>query len=294
MGSDRRRPPRIAAALATSILASAGLVAVYVSGGQPQIEGALLLLSLGGIAIALVLWGKHLMPQGPFVEERPPMTSPPEEREAAARDLEEEAGTLRRRTLLRRMLYGALAALGAVLLFPIRSLGPRPGRGLFETPWRTRARLATSEGALVHVDDVPVGGVITVFPEGHADAADAATILIRLEPGTFRPSPGREDWSPEGYLAYSKICTHAGCPVGLYEPPTESFFGQPQTNKLFCPCHQSVFDVPRSAEPIAGPAVRPLPQLPLEVDPQGFLRAADDFSDPVGPDFWNIEKGPGG
>lgn len=292
MSEPRDHPRRIGLALGASIVASGGLVAIYVLGGQPQVEGALLLVALGGLAVALVLWGKHLMPQGPFVEEREPMSGEGGEREAPIRDFEEEAGTLRRRTFLRRMLYGALAALAAVLLFPIRSLGPRPGRALFQTPWRAGSRLSTKEGTLVRVDDVPVGGVLTVFPEGNTDAIDATTILIRLDPDTYEPLPGREDWSPEGYLAYSKLCTHAGCPVGLFEPPTQKFFGQPDTNKLFCPCHQSVFDVPKGARPIAGPAVRPLPQLPLEVDARGFLVAQDDYDEPTGPDFWNAGREP--
>ena len=121
--------------------------------------------------------------------------------------------------------------------------------------------------------------MLTVFPEGFVDAADSQTILTRVGPEDVRPFPGRESWSPDGYLAFSKVCTHAGCPVGLYEA---------QTHRLFCPCHQSVFDVLDAARPTAGPAARPLPQLPLEVDPQGNLRSQSDFTEPVGPAFWNL------
>jgi ubiquinol-cytochrome c reductase iron-sulfur subunit len=176
------------------------------------------------------------------------------------------------------MLLIALGALGAAAVFPIRSLGPKPGRSLFQTAWRRGSRLVTSDGTPVAAGDLPIGGVLTVFPEAHIAAADSQTVLLRVDPVTFRPLPGRETWSPQGYLAYSKICTHAGCPVGLYEQ---------STNRLFCPCHQSVFDVLEGAKPVAGPATRPLPQLPLEVGPDGVLRAQDDFGQPVGPGYWN-------
>ena len=137
---------------------------------------------------------------------------------------------------------------------------------------RSQFSSSVSSGAPVAATNLPVGGVLTVFPEGHTGAADSQTILVRVDLSTFQPLPGRESWSPDGYLAYSKICTHAGCPVGLYEQ---------SSNSLFCPCHQSVFDVLEGAKPIGGPATRPLPQLPLEVGTDGFLRAQDDYSEPV-------------
>ncbi|MGH7735831.1 MAG: ubiquinol-cytochrome c reductase iron-sulfur subunit, partial [Gemmatimonadales bacterium] len=82
---------------------------------------------------------------------------------------------------------------------------------------------------------------------------------------------------PQGYVAYSKLCTHAGCPVGLY---------QDNTQQLVCPCHQSMFDVLKGAQQTFGPAPRPLPQLPLMVDAEGFLRAQRGYHEPVGPGFW--------
>ena len=201
-----------------------------------------------------------------------------EEREAFAQDFYRSERDISRRSFLGRMLLAALGALGVAAIFPIRSLGPSPGRSLFTTSWRHGSRLVTSDGTPVVAADVNVGSLLTVFPEGHTDAADSQTVLIHVDPSAFSPPAGRETWSPEGYLAYSKICTHAGCPVGLYEQAT---------NRLFCPCHQSVFDVLDAAKPLAGPATRPLPQLPLEVDGDGFLRAQSDFSGPVGPGWWN-------
>jgi ubiquinol-cytochrome c reductase iron-sulfur subunit len=282
--TDRAGPGRwttaIAGAFALSAAASIGLTVLYAMGGQPQLEGALIGVSLGSLAVAFVLWGKHLMPQSLFVEEREPMSSTPAERQAFALDMarDERGRQVPRRTFLARALLAAVAALAAAAVFPIRSLGPKPGRSLFATAWRRGARLVTQDGATVSATDLPVGGVLTVFPEHQPGRSDSQTILVRVDPASFQPLPGRETWSPDGYLAYSKICTHAGCPVGLYEQSSGS---------LFCPCHQSVFDVLDGARPIAGPATRPLPQLPLEVGPDGVLRAQGDFSSPVGPGFWN-------
>jgi ubiquinol-cytochrome c reductase iron-sulfur subunit len=267
----------IGVAFAASGLASLGLTVVYALGGQPQVEGALLGIALGGLALGFVLWGKRLMPAGPFVEEREPMAVTAADREDLERDLVRGGEVMRRRTFLRRMLYAAAAALGIAAVLPIRSLGPSPGRSLFRTRWRSGSLVSTVDGTPIAVDDLPVGGILTVFPAGHTDAADSQTVLIRVEPSLLRPESGRETWSPEGYVAYSKICTHAGCPVGLYEQ---------RRHQLFCPCHQSVFEVLEGARPTAGPATRALPQLPLEVDDEGFLRAQGDYRDPVGPDFW--------
>jgi ubiquinol-cytochrome c reductase iron-sulfur subunit len=219
---------------------------------------------------------------GQDVEEREPLASPQAERERAERSLEAGAELVGRRRLLVRMLAGAVAALGVVALFPIRSLGRAPGGALFRTPWRAGKRAVDAQGIPVKASEVVPGTVVTVFPENHVDAADAQTLLIGLEPGLNRPLPGREDWAPGGLVAYSKICTHVGCPVGLY---------QPDEHRLFCPCHQSVFDVLDGARPIGGPAARPLPQLPLEIDDEGYVVARGDFSDPVGPGFWERPSG---
>ncbi|HEX9235294.1 MAG TPA: Rieske (2Fe-2S) protein, partial [Actinomycetota bacterium] len=221
----------------------------------------------------------HLLPAGPFVEEREPMTSPVPERQAFEEDFARTEAAMPRRRFLGRMLLVALGALAAAAVFPIRSLGPKPGRSLFQTDWRRGFRLVTPEGAPVAATNLPIGGVLTVFPEGHTGSADSQTVLVRVDPASFDPLPGRESWSPDGYLAYSKVCTHAGCPVGLYEA---------RTQRLFCPCHQSVFNVIDGAKPVAGPAARPLPQLPLFVDQSGFLRSQSDFTEPVGPAFWNL------
>jgi ubiquinol-cytochrome c reductase iron-sulfur subunit len=130
--------------------------------------------------------------------------------------------------------------------------------------------------------DLEVDGVITVWPEGHTQAADSPTLLIHYrEDQGFTPAEGREDWTVDDLVAYSKLCTHVGCPVGLY---------QAQAGLLLCPCHQSTFDVLDGARPVFGPAARSLPQLPLALNHDGELIARGDFSGPVGPGFWDRDR----
>jgi ubiquinol-cytochrome c reductase iron-sulfur subunit len=262
-----------------ALIAAVVLIVIYLQGGQPQLEGLFLALTCGGIGIGIVLWAKHEIGEEEVEEERPDMASSEEEVEAFKADFAAGEEQLTRRKVLLVLLGGAVAALGAALLLPIRSLGPRPGRGLKETAFRDGVRLVNEQGEPVFSDDIPVDGVITVWPEGDAQAPDSPTLLIRTRADQeMQPLPGREDWTPENLVAYSKLCTHTGCPVGLY---------QAEEGLLLCPCHQSTFDVLAGATPIFGPAARPLPQLPLAVDENGSIIATGDFSDPVGPGFWD-------
>lgn len=277
----RRYERRIAVAFVLSILGCLGLAVLYALGGQPQLEGALLLVGLGSLGYGLAVWGKELMPQGPFSQERENLVPSEEDKAAFWSAFTRGEDSIARRSLLGKLLLGALGALAAALVFPIRSLGPNPGRSLFQTSWRKGSRLVTADGAPVSVAALNVGGVLTVFPEGSTDSADSQTLLIRVNDRPITTRRGRETWSPAGYLAYSKVCTHAGCPVGLYEQARQ---------QLLCPCHQSTFDVLHGCRPVFGPATRSLPQLPLTVDDAGFLRARSDFTEPVGPGFWNRDR----
>jgi len=276
------RPHRaIALSLAVSMAASVGLGVVYALGGQVQLEGSLLFFALGGIAAAFIVWGNKLLPQGPFIQERHSLSAGPAEQEEATEAFEEGAEALERRHLLIRMLTGAFVALGAALVFPIRSLGERPGGSLFRTAWRRGSRVVDEKDRPVRPEDLDVGTVVTVFPAGSNGSADSQTLLIKLAAHEYTPRPGRESWSVGGCVAFSKVCTHAGCPVGLYEP---------DTHRLFCPCHQSVFAVLDACEPKSGPATRRLPQLPLAVDAEGYLVAQSDYDEPIGPGFWNRDR----
>jgi ubiquinol-cytochrome c reductase iron-sulfur subunit len=172
-------------------------------------------------------------------------------------------------------LWGyAAAAFALAGLVPLVSLGRRVPRGA-ATGWTRGARLITADGTPVRPDDIAVGGVTTVFPEGRPMSGDAATLLIRVEPGAMLTDNAL---APHGNVAFSKICTHAGCPVAIYRHADYL---------LYCPCHQSEFAVLFGAKPVSGPATRALPQLGLDVGPDGYLIARGDFSGPVGPDDWN-------
>lgn len=266
-------------ALLVSTTASLALAGVYVAGGQPQLEGALLAVSLGAIGAALILWGKKILAGPDDVEPREALPSPVAEVDEAQEAIEEGGERIARRRFLVRLLGAAGGALGVALLFPIRSLGPSPGRSLLETAWSAGARLVTEDGRPLPADALERGSIVTVFPEGWVGSADAQAVLVRVDSSRLALPEGRDAWAPEGNLCYSKVCTHAGCPVGLYVETEHA---------LRCPCHQSTFDVLTGAEPVSGPAVRPLPQLPLEVDAERYLVASGDFSGPVGASFWNM------
>jgi ubiquinol-cytochrome c reductase iron-sulfur subunit len=268
-------------AFVVSTLASLSLAVVYVMGGQAQLEGILLGIGLGGLAIGLVAWAKHLMPTGPFVQARKVTLARAGEIEEVEESFEEGAATIGRRRFLARLLAVSLGAFGIAAVFPIRSLGTRPGRQLFHTSWRKGSRAVTDAGQPIRPADLPVDGVLTVFPEGAVGTEDSQTLLIRLPVGDYRPLPGREGWAPGDVVAFSKICTHAGCPVGLYRADSK---------ELYCPCHQSVFEVLQGAKPAGGPATTALPQLPLDVDGEGYLVARSDYTEPVGPGFWNRNR----
>ena len=186
------------------------------------------------------------------------------------------AGELGARTAAasaRGCCWRAVGALGlaAAVPHPLARAQPRAHAQTHGVAPAEAAR-TREDGSLVRVDDLEVGGVVTVFPEGHADAADRQTLVDPGRPDQLRPRPGREDWSPRGHTSpTSKICTHVGCPVGLYRQTTHA---------LLCPCHQSTFDVLDGARPIFGPATRSLPQLPLEVDDEGCSSPTRDFTEP--------------
>jgi len=145
------------------------------------------------------------------------------------------------------------------------------------------------DGTPIKAADVTIGSAFHVIPEGlnelHEgklnEKAKSVVLLMRLNPEELHPSPGRADWAYNGIVAYSKICTHVGCPVALYEQ---------QTHHLLCPCHQSTFDLTQECKVIFGPASRPLPQLPIAVDAEGYLVATSDFHEPVGPSYWEREQ----
>lgn len=286
--SDERRAERLVFALfGVTALASVGLLVVYVVGGNTQVEGLLLFAALGALGAGIVIWGQRLMSSRVHIEPRDPVGVDPAAIAELEETLTEEAGFSRRRLLVVG-LGGALVSLAAALAIPVFSLGPAPGRSLFTTSWRAGRRLATQGGPPVVAGDVPVGGVLTVFPDGDPSDPNASTLLIRVGPSPAAGASGAPQASAEPstlqpaaqeFVAFSKICTHAGCPVGLYRA---------SEHVLICPCHQSEFDVLDRARPISGPAARALPALPIRLEADGTFTALGDFPEPVGPSFWDM------
>lgn len=246
-------------------------------------------LALLAIGVGSIYWAKNLMKGGEWTEPRHPTRGREETRAAAAEvfTLGNEESGFGRRTLIRNSLIGALVVspLPAVVMF--RDLAPAadPVALLHKTLWDKNIRLTRDpSGTPIKASDVTLGSVFHVIPENLEDAehkieekAKAAVLLMRLKPEDLHVSPERSDWNYQGIVAYSKICTHVGCPVALAEQ---------HTHHLLCPCHQSQFDIGHEAKVIFGPAKRPLPQLPITVDSQGYLVARSDFHEPVGPSFW--------
>lgn len=239
--------------------------------------------ALGGIGFGLVSWAKYLDFDEHVVQAREPLTLSDAERDHLHDEVEMTASTLGRRRLLTRLLGVSFMSLAVGFFGPLGSLGPKPRGERNRTAWSNGVRLVTSEGQLVDVTTGRFDQLITVFPEGAIGRDDSQVVLLRMSPEllTERTVAGG---AVEGWVAYSKICTHAGCSVGLFgidaRPPDV-------LRQLVCPCHQSVFDPVDGARPVEGPATRSLPQLPLDVDAGGYLIATDDFDRPVGPPTWD-------
>jgi ubiquinol-cytochrome c reductase iron-sulfur subunit len=262
-------------------------------------------LTFGGaiffIGAGAIQWAKKLMPDVEVVQERHDMTSPKEASEEAAATYErgkEESG-FARYPIIRRTLIGALALFPIPLVIMLRDLwqsppGASPSKILSTTSWRDGERIVPDIGHStgenvegIRPEEIPVGGLVSALPMSIKDLKDdpvanmrdrgkSAIILVRMDPEEIRSQQGA-GWDYQGILAYSKICTHVGCPIALYEH---------RTHHLLCPCHQSTFDLADSGDVIFGPAARRMPQLPIRVDEAGYLVAASDFQEPVGPSFW--------
>ncbi|MGA8208987.1 MAG: Rieske 2Fe-2S domain-containing protein [Nocardioidaceae bacterium] len=253
---------------------------------------ALLLIGVGAIQ-----WARKLMSDVEMVEMRHPASSSTEDREIAVAALNagiEDSG-IARRPLVRNSLLGAVAALGLPLIITLGDLGPLPGDKLARTVWRKGMRLVNDvAGTPIKPRDVEIGQLINgepaIFYENDEEGeplyegvelnqakTKAAIIIVRMKPEEITPPKGRENWGVAGILCYSKICTHVGCPISLWEQ---------QTHHLLCPCHQSTFDLADGGKVIFGPAARAVPQLPIMVDDAGYLVAQSDFTEPVGPSYW--------
>ncbi|MFB9314453.1 ubiquinol-cytochrome c reductase iron-sulfur subunit [Nocardioides plantarum] len=271
-------------------------------GASTVMLGVCLGLALMLIGVGIIQWARKLMADQEMVEMRHPARSSDEDRAAtvAALNAGLEESDLAKRPLIRRSMLLAMGLLGAPVVILLRDLGPTPssvasaaeGTGLKHTLWGTRDKIRVVRdvvGTPIRVSDLQIGDLVNAVPDGIFDLegvdlqvakAKSAVIVVKMAPEDVKSQQG-EGWGIDGVLCYSKICSHVGCPISLYERTT---------HHVLCPCHQSTFDLADSAKVIFGPAGRPLPQLPLAVDEEGYLVAQSDFKEPVGPSFWDREK----
>lgn len=269
----------VGCAMAVMAAAGFGFLFIYWTGGSNLLLGGNLALFLAGTGIALVSWAQLLTIHKEAVAPRKPVASSTREREAAAVVFQSGVEDVQRRRLL--TWAGVLGAgfMAAFVVSLMKSMGFAPESTLYSRVWKRGQRLMSLDSTPVSVNSLQPGGMMLVFPEDSIGSEKSQTVLIRVRQELLRLPPDRKNWAPQGYLAYSRVCTHAGCAVGMYETTT---------HLLMCPCHQSTFDVLNGAQPTGGPAARALPQLPLYADSDGILHAGDGFSDPPGPGFWGM------
>jgi len=299
----RRAERQVAALFTLSLLGTAlalfGYFAVRPGDTMSSIRlsntviGLGIFLAMMGIGLGAIHWAKTLMRDHEMVEERHELRSSDETRADAVqmlRDGAKDSGVgVGRRGLIKGSLVAALLTAPFALLIPyVGNLGGDWNVSKFKhTVWKKGTRLTRDpDGTPIKASEVTIGSVFHVIPEGLNDLphhelmtekSKAVVLLVRLDPRDLKPQGEKDSWGFDGIVAFSKICTHVGCPVALYEQ---------QTHHLLCPCHQSTFDVADGAKVVFGPAKRPLPQLPITVDDEGYIVAQSDFHEPIGPSFW--------
>jgi ubiquinol-cytochrome c reductase iron-sulfur subunit len=303
--AEKRAERAVSAFFVISALAGVGFIVAFVAlpwrwhlPGTAQnfkyytpVLGALAGLMLISIGFGAVLWAKWLMPEEEALQDRHDVATTDEERlltQATLAQAALDAGLPRRSMIIRSLglAGGALATVPLVAL--VGAMIKKPGNqldvtpyGLLHSTYPAGVPIIYSDGRRISPDDMQAGGIETVFPVGYVEDATAPTLIIRLRPGQrVKSRKGQDGYGWGDFVAYSKICTHAGCPASLYEQ---------QTTRLLCPCHQSQFEVLEDAKPVFGPATRPLPKLPLGievVDGRQYFVAVKDFQEPIGPGFW--------
>jgi ubiquinol-cytochrome c reductase iron-sulfur subunit len=260
--------------------------AVDAISGNTQLLGLAIGLALLFLSAAFIVMARGVVVTEHVEEDYP--GSHPEEQEKVAQIVQEAGTPITRKKLLGGAAVVAGGALGAALIAPAASLGPAlSSHVLLEAPWRRGRRVVREDNVPIKAADIERGTFYTGFAEGAPhDLLGSPLIIVRLDPKNLKLPAGRAGWAPQGILAYSKICTHAGCAINLYRKPT---FPPVEPKPAFvCPCHYSTFDPASGGTVLFGPAGRDLPQLPLMIDRKGNLRAAGNFSGPPGPSWWGV------
>ena len=268
------------------------------------IIGVLLGLAVFAVGAGTISFAKNLLPHEMAVQERHMGGSSEVDRATVSAILVDSgvSSGIARRSLIKRAAGIGGLVLGAGLgVFALGGLVRNPWKGgdkaaLWVTPWQSDngepvfLRYDSEQITLARPEDLAAGSIATVFPykrswteeEAHhaLRASDSPVMLIRLHPeqaAQVIQRKGQVNFHYGDFYAYSKICTHLGCPASLYES---------QTARLLCPCHQSQFNMLEYAKPIFGPATRALPQLHIDVNDEGYFYAKGDFIEPIGPAFW--------
>jgi ubiquinol-cytochrome c reductase iron-sulfur subunit len=286
---DRRAENVVLLLFLLTTVAGAAFIVVYALdrlSHQTQWLGLAIGSAFALLALASTVIAHRLVVTEEMVEPYP--SESPDAQGEIEQIVEESGSRFTRKRIVTVAGAGALGTLGAALLAPAASFGPLLHTGgLYRTPWRRGRRLVDEGGKPLAADTVEEGTFYTAYPEGaDRELVGSPIVVVRLPPAEIRD---RRDWAPRGIVAYSKICTHAGCAVALYRKPT--FAAVQPRPALVCPCHYSTFDPAAAGAVLFGPAGRPLPQLPLEIDGAGHLRAAGTFSGPVGPSWWGVRIG---
>jgi ubiquinol-cytochrome c reductase iron-sulfur subunit len=296
--AQKRAEKQVVVLFTISILGTIGAIVAYALVPPGETVGTMrlsnlllglgLFLGLAGIGFAAVHWAKALMNDHERAEDRHPTASSEPVRVKAVEALREgvKDSSIGRRGVLKGAMVTSLALFPLAIAVPlVGNLGGNWDVSVSKrTLWRRGTRLTIDpSGRPIKASDVTIGSAFHVIPEGLEDAehpldekAKAVVLMVRMDPRDLKSEQG-EGWSYDGIVAFSKICTHVGCPVALYEQ---------QTHHILCPCHQSTFDAADGAKVVFGPAHRPLPQLPITVDDEGYLVAQDGFDSPIGPSFW--------
>jgi ubiquinol-cytochrome c reductase iron-sulfur subunit len=288
--SRRGHEAAVAGLLVSVFACTVAFMAAYVADAGTQALG----LTLGGaflaLAAALLAAGEWLLPHETAEEPRHD-PAPPDDVARTAAALRPGGAAVTRRRLLAGTGAAAAVGLAGAAAVPLASLGPWIGDRLVDSPWRRGTGLVDAEGRPISADALAPGGFLTAFAAG-ADVEELGSpiVVVRLEPAQLRLPESRGAWAPEGLVAYSKVCTHAGCAVSMLRSPL--FSAHVPGPALVCPCHYSTFDVTDGGTVLFGPAGRPLPQLPLSVRPDGTVAAAGPLSGDVGP-AWFGTRAPG-
>ena len=287
---DRRAENVLLVLLGLVVVCSVAFIVVYSFqrlAHQTQYLGLALGLAFVVLAAACILVANRLIVTEEL-EEPYPERAHPAESDAVDEIVDESGSRFTRRRLVRMAGLGAAGALGLALITPALSLGPAlQTEKLKWTPWRRGRRLVDDAGKPLRADEIEEGSFYSAYPEGaDRELIGSPIVLVRVREDELETP---REWAPNGIVAFSKICTHAGCAITLYRKPT--FAPTQPRAALVCPCHYSTFDPAAGGKVLFGPAGRNLPQLPLTVDRKGELRAGGTFVGPIGPSWWGVRKG---